>query len=154
MAWGNRGFTLLEILIVISILVIISSIGVGSYLNYARNIEINSVTQNVIFDLKQTQSKAMTGEGSFKWGVHFVNSTRDYYEIFSTPTDYSDVSKVTTATNYLSSSISFSNPAEGFTKDIIFNKISGGTVATSIVLSSQYNTSTISISSIGNISVQ
>ncbi|MEI7765714.1 MAG: prepilin-type N-terminal cleavage/methylation domain-containing protein, partial [bacterium] len=84
----SKGFTLIELLIVVSVLVIISSIGVGSYMNYNKSVQINSVVQTVVFDLKQAQSKAMNGEGGYKWGIHFVNSATDYYEIFSTPTDY------------------------------------------------------------------
>ena len=150
----SKGFTLLEIIITMSILVVMSLVSVGSYLNYGKTIEINSFAQTLIFDLKQTQSKAMIGQGGFKWGVHFVNGTKDYYEIFSTPTLYGDAGKVVTATNYLPSSITFSDPTDGSTKDIIFNNISGSTTTTSVVLRSQNVSKTISVSSVGSISVQ
>lgn len=150
----KRGFSLLELVIVVGIIVLIGSIGAGFYTNYGRNIEINSTAETVSFDLKQAQAKSMIGQGGYLWGVHFVNGATDYYEIFSTPTNYSDVGKVISSTNYLPSSITFSSPASGFSTDIIFNKISGGTTASSVTLVSQGNTKTISISSLGGITIQ
>lgn len=151
----NRGFSLLELLIVTSIIVVIASIGTGFYLNYSKNVEINSIANVIVFDLKQVQSKAMIGEGGFKWGIHFVNNTTTfYYEIFSTPTDFNDAGKVIIYTNYLTNGVTFSSPGSDSSTDIIFNKISGGTAGTSVVIISQSNTRTISVSSIGNISVQ
>jgi hypothetical protein len=138
----------------LAIVVLIGTMGFGFYLNYSRSVEINSVAQTVAFDLKRVQSKSMIGEGSFKWGIHFVNTTIDYYEIFSTPTDYSDGGKTIISKSYLSGGITFSNPADNTTKDIIFNKISGGTTGVSVVLISQTNTKTISVSDVGNISIQ
>lgn len=147
------GFTLLEVLIVMGIVAILAAAGSGFYANYNKNVEIKSLSQTIIFDLKQAQAKSMDGVGGFKWGVHFVNppSSPDYYEIFSTPTDYSDGAKVIDTTKYLSSGIVFSDPVTNSTKDIIFNKISGGTTASSVSLLSQNTMKIIYISSIGNI---
>ncbi len=150
----KNGFSLLELLIVVSIVVILSSIGAGFYVNYGKSVEVSSVVESVTFDLKQMQSKAMIGEGSFKWGIHFVNGDADYYEMFSTPTDYSDGAKVILSTNYLSNGVVFSDPGPSSSKDIIFNKISGGTSASSVGMSSGSSTKTIYISGIGNISIQ
>mgnify|MGYP000600230426 CR=1 FL=1 len=69
--------------------------------NYNKNVEIKSAIQTMVFDLKQAQSKSMIGEGNFKWGLHFVNNTDNYYEIFSTPTDYGDGGKVIVSKIYL-----------------------------------------------------
>ena len=150
----KKGFSLLELLIVVSIVIIIFSIGISFFIHHDKNVEINSITQTIIFDLKQAQSKAMIGEGGFKWGIHFVNTTTDYYEIFSSPTDYSDGAKVIISTHYVSSGTAFSDPTTSSSKDIIFNKISGSTPASSVTLFSGSITKTISVSSIGNISVQ
>jgi prepilin-type N-terminal cleavage/methylation domain-containing protein len=148
----NKGFTLFELLLVISIVVVISSVGVGFYLNYSRSVELNSATATILSNIKQAQSKSIVGEGGFKWGVHFVNSTSSYYEIFSSPTDYSDASKVVISKNYLPGSISFYDPVINTTKDIIFNKISGSTTASSISLFYGGNAKMISVTSLGTIS--
>lgn len=152
--YKNRAFSLLELIIVVAVLAVIGVIGSGFYVNYGKNISTKSVSQNIVFDLKSAQSKSMIGEGDFKWGIHFVNGVKDYYEIFSTPTDYSSGSKVVILTKYLSDSVSYSDANIPSTKDVIFNKISGGTTASTIVVVSSSVTKTIDISSIGNISIQ
>ncbi len=150
----SSGFTFLELMIVISIVAIIGASGVGFYFNYSKTVELNSMTSTIISDLKQSQVKAMSGVGGFKWGVRFTNSaSSDYYEIFSTPTTYSDGSRITIATNYLPNSVTFSNPTSGNSSDIIFEKITGGTTNSSITINSSNVSKTITISSIGNISV-
>ncbi len=149
------GFSLLEILIVMAILAIIGAIGSGIYANYGRGIELNSVAESVSFDLKLAQSKSMVGEGGFLWGLHFVNgSPQQYYEIFSTPTNYADVGKVVVATTTLASSVKFTTPATASSLDIIFNKISGSTTGSSVVITNQSGSKTISVSSVGAITIQ
>lgn len=147
------GFSLLEILIVMSIIAIIGAAGSGFYTNYNKSVEINSSTQTLIYDLKQAQSKSMIGEGGLYWGIHFdnPNATTDYYEMFSTPNTYVNaVTKV--PKKYLSNGLNFSEPATNSTKDIIFKKISGGTTASCVKIDSQSNTKRIIVSDIGSIS--
>jgi len=148
---NKNGFSLLELLIVISIVAVLGAVGVGFYLNYAKNIEIKTVANTLVSDLKQAQAKSMAGVGGFKWGIHLVNGDTDYYETFSSPSDYSDVSKSIVSTKYLSKGVLFSDPASSSTKDIIFNKITGATTEASITLSSSEVTKKISISSVGSI---
>jgi len=152
--YKNRGFSLLELLIVISIISIVGAIGTGFYVNYGKNIGIKSVSVAIASDLKYSQSKSMIGEGGFKWGLHFVNGTLDYYEIFSTPTDYNDGAKVVISKKYLSDNTSFSDVNIPTTKDIIFNKISGSTTTSNVIIVSASLSKTIDVSSIGNISIQ
>jgi prepilin-type N-terminal cleavage/methylation domain-containing protein len=147
-----KGFSLLELIMVVAIVVLIGSMGVGMYLNYGKTVEVNGIAQSISYDLKDAQSKAMTGEGGFKWGIHFFNTTNDNYQIFSTATDYS--SATVASTSYLPSTVTFSSPASGLSTDIIFSRISGTTTPSSVVLVSQGNTRTVSVSSLGSISVQ
>lgn len=148
----KKGFTLLELLIVIAILGILSVAGAESYRSFGKNIQINSITRTMSADLRQAQAKAMVGESGLKWGVHLVNSNDDYYEIFSTSDTYANASSTGRATTTLPKNISFSDPSSGNTKDIIFSKISGTTTATSTSIISENITKTINISAIGTIS--
>ena len=118
------GFTLLEVLIVVGVVAIMSVTGSAIYTNYNKGVEIDALSETMSSDLKQAQSKSMIGEGGYKWGVRFVNSDTDYYEVFSTPSDYDDPSKVIASKNYLPNGIDFSYPAVDSSKDIIFDKIS------------------------------
>jgi prepilin-type N-terminal cleavage/methylation domain-containing protein len=146
-----KGFTLLELLLAVAIITVLSTIGISSYRNYLRSVELEINTSSIVSDLKSIQAKSINGEDNLKWGVRFVNGADDYYEIFSTASDYA--SKVSTAsTVYLPSGITLSDPAEGFYKDVIFNKIYGTITASDIVIvSSEGANKTITISNIGTI---
>lgn len=158
--YKNRAFSLLELLIVIAIIAVIGVVGFGFYANYGKNISIKSISQNIVFDLKNVQSKSMTGADGLKWGIHFVNGATDYYEIFSTATDYNGASII--SKNYLSGNVAFSNPVSSSVKDIIFQKIkggvdvssTGGAADTSISIIYSDITKTINIYSLGNILIQ
>lgn len=147
-----KGITLLEMLLVIGILVIIGMMGSGIYRNYSKNVELDSVANSIIFDLRSVRSKAINGKDGLKWGIHFINDTSDYYEIFSTPTDYSDPAKEVKRSTYLSGRISLSDPIESTNKDIIFNKIIGSVdVQGKIDVEFENNIETITITILGNI---
>jgi prepilin-type N-terminal cleavage/methylation domain-containing protein len=146
----TTGFTLLEVLIVFGILGIVATASSGFYNNYNKSIEIKTTAKVISADLKQMQAKSMAGEGGLKWGIHFVNGDSHYYELFSTTDSYS-VGKIKVSENYLPSRIAFSSPTLNTSKDIIFNKITGETVATSISITASDVTETISIATIGTI---
>ena len=149
----SKGFSLFELLLVIGILIAISLGGVGFYMNYGKNVEVNSFMKTLSSDIKLAQEESMVGYGSLKYGVHFVNGTKDYYEIFSTATDYNAGTVI--STNYLPNGISFSDPALNASKDIIFDKISGKATPFSVstVSSSGDIAQIINISSVGAVSV-
>ena len=133
----NRGgFTLLELLLVIGILVIIAAISQDFFGSLTQGVQIEDNAKTIIYDLRNTRDKAMNGQDDRNWGVHFVNSSSDYYEIFSTPTDYNDSAKVITVTSYLKNNVNYSFPVEGANFDIIFNKISGQVASSSVILNS------------------
>lgn len=123
---NNKGITLIETLLVIGVLVILAVTGSGIYRNYSKNVELEANASAIISDLKSVQSKAMSGEDGFKWGIRFVNppaGADDYYEIFSTATDY--LGGTVKRRGYLTDRITFSDPIEGDNNDVIFNKVRG-----------------------------
>lgn len=143
-----KGFTLLELVITISILAILSVTGVSSYRSYTKNVEVTSTVQNMVTHLRQAQAKAMANDSGYKWGVQFVNNpTEDHYTIYSTLTTFG--SAVDTETFYLPKNVAFSNPANSQSVDVLFTRISGTTTATSVTLFSENITKTISITSTG-----
>ncbi len=147
----KRAFSLIEVLIVISVLAILAAAGSGYYRNYMGEIQLDSAVGNLTSDLKIARAKAMSGEDDRRWGIHFVNGTEDYYEVFSTPDNYSNPGIVIDTTTHLSFGAVFTNPTEGNSKDVIFDKIKGSTASTTIVISSDIFEKTITISSEGNI---
>lgn len=145
----SKGFSLLEILLVIAILSILGVAGVGYYLNFVKSVGVKNFSQGLVSDLKYARGRSMGGESSLKWGAHVVNSTTDYYEIFSTPTNYSDSAKSVFSTTTLPQGLSFTDPASGASKDIIFSRISGTTTSATIAVISDGRYSTTTVSSLG-----
>jgi len=146
----NFGFSLIEAIVAIGILVILAAGSLGFYRNYSKNFELESFVDSITSDLKSVQSKSINGEDDLKWGVHLVNGTEDYYETFNTSTDYGSGSVKTTI--YLPGGITFSEPMEGVNKDIIYAKIYG-TIAsdTTVKIVSGDTEKTINITALGNI---
>lgn len=141
----------MEMLLVIAILAILGTIGLGSYRNFAKTVELDSTFSAIIADSRTARAKAMAGENDLKWGGHFVNGASDYYEIFSTPTDYSSPSKTIKDTFYLGGGIVFTAPTEGLTTDVIFTKVTGTTTAATITISSEGRSKTVNFTAAGNI---
>jgi CHASE3 domain sensor protein len=132
-----------------AVLVILSSLSFGYYQNYVKSVELESAARTISFNLKNAQAKAMTGENNLKWGAHFVNGASDYYETFSTATNYAG--GTVKETFYLPGSLRFTNPADNNTLDIIFSKIAGTTTAATVTINSSTNAKNINISDLGRI---
>lgn len=145
----SRGFSLLEVLIVIAILGILGVSGIGYYGNSAKDVEITAVANILASEIRDARAKAMGGESSRKWGVHAVNGASDYFEVFSTPTNYADGGTSVERTQYLFSGVAFSDPSEGTNKDIIFTGISGTTTPSSITLTSGVQNKSVSVTALG-----
>lgn len=145
----QTGFTLLELMLVIAILVILATMSRDFFGNFVPGVQLEDNAKTIIYDLRNTRDKAMNGQDDRLWGIHFINGASDYYEIFSTPTDYNDVAKTVILSSYLKNNIIFSSPAESSNLDIIFGKISGQVASSSVIIKSGNNTRTIFIGAQG-----
>jgi prepilin-type N-terminal cleavage/methylation domain-containing protein len=147
-----KGLTLLETLISIAVVAIVVAIGIGSYGGWVKNVELGRTADTIISDLKSAQANAMNGQGGLNWGIHFVNGSSQYYEIFSTPTDYSSPLKTITGTVYLQNNIAFSSPSSGNSTNVVFNRISG-TISSDTQVSITFDGAmdTVNITTAGNI---
>jgi prepilin-type N-terminal cleavage/methylation domain-containing protein len=150
-----KGFTLMEILLVVAVLGILVATATPVYRAFLTGTELDTVQKNIMFDLKRARNNSITGENGLKWGVHFNSATGSfYYQIFSTPGVFASVSTTIESTNYLPKAIIFTVPAVSSTRDIIFEKISGTLLATSSVQiynPSQNLTKTINVNLSGHV---
>jgi type II secretory pathway pseudopilin PulG len=145
----GSGITLLEVLLVIAILGVFGPIGFGYYRNVAKTIELDEATQTLGFNMKEARAKAMGGDLSLKWGVHFVNGAEDYYEVFSANDTFA--SSTVSLRIYLPSTVTFVLPSEGTNLDIVFSNIAATTTAQTVTLSNNGQTKNIYVTSQGTI---
>jgi prepilin-type N-terminal cleavage/methylation domain-containing protein len=145
----KTGFTLLEMMLVIAMLAIIVFVSREFYGSFALDATVDNSAKTITFDLRNVRDRAMNGQNDSNWGIHFANASDDYYEIFSTPTNYADVAKVIESKNYLSGNIKFSSPSEGNNLDVIFTKVSGTTFDASVIIMYGTNQKTITVKAQG-----
>ncbi|HUV72183.1 MAG TPA: prepilin-type N-terminal cleavage/methylation domain-containing protein [Clostridia bacterium] len=91
MNYGRRsikfGFTLIEILVVVSVMAILSSVGFASYINFSRSQMVTQAAGKIIEDLRLTQSLAANnqkpeGDCSTLDGYSFfINKSQKTYKI-------------------------------------------------------------------------
>lgn len=152
---NKRGFTLVEIILVLAIMIILSIVGLVSLVSRKTIIDLNDTTKQIGALLRQAQSDSMANSQGVAWGVHFANATNTapFYALFIT-----SYSTSTTKGYYrLPSGISYvtSTLASGVTKDIIFTQISGIPAATATiglyVPGQASRSSTISVTSVGSV---
>ena len=119
---SNKAFTLIELLIVIGIIAIMSSIGVGYYFGYYKQTMLRSQADKISSFLYLVQQKSIGQEGRTNWGIHFENPTSGtpYYASFQGTTYSTPVEKI-----YLDGSLTYEYPASGQSLDIVFSKITG-----------------------------
>lgn len=140
----NKGFTLLEILLVMAILAVISAISFSTYTSYRTNVEAEEEINKIRSILQSAQGKTITFEQNSQWGVRFSNpaGADPLYELFQ-GSSYPGTIRETV---YLSQRFIFTAPALGTTQDVIFEKRSGkSTNASTITISISPRSGTLPI---------
>lgn len=85
---NSQGFTLVELLVVISIIALLTGAIIPSFSNYIKNQNLRQAQEQLKSDLRTTQNKALTGTGTDTtvkyWGVHLLDGSNFYYTFSST----------------------------------------------------------------------
>lgn len=151
---SSPGFTLIEILIVVTIVAIAAVVGIMNLSSYRTYSDLNHASQEIVTFLRDAQSRSVSQESGSRWGVHFENpaSGSGFYEMF-TGTGYSTTTVVAKA--ILPSSVKFDIPASGSSSTVIFSPVTGlPNASTTIKISTVSNaavSSTVTINSNGQI---
>lgn len=120
----QKGFTLLEILLSITILAVMGSIGSISFSSFRRDRQLELAASDITYMLRRAQSSAIAQENSNGWGVHFHN-TASGADTFSTFYGDSYATGTIISSSRLSSFLEFLDPPASTTKNIIFAKATG-----------------------------
>ncbi len=115
-----RGFTIIELLTAIAILVIVSAVGFISLSKYKGGQDVELSMEELVTVVRDVQKRSITERDGKTWGIRFSNAS-SAYEIWSGPTYASGtVDKLYS----LGRNIVFGNPSTS-TLDILFSAISG-----------------------------
>jgi len=80
---GNQGFTFVEVLIAISVLIIISGLVASSFNFFKQQSALDGAAQEIIHALRLAQNKTLASEGDSNFGVYFEANV---FVIFKGPT--------------------------------------------------------------------
>jgi len=152
------GFTFLEALFVLIILSIIALISLGSYSNYKRRVNINSVVQELAGHVERARTLSLVQFKSSTYGLHFEAGQ---YVIFpGIVYNASDPdNEVVTLDNFIFVDPDvFDDGGGGTTDDVVFNALSGLTVNTGTIRLEASSNSTlfkfITINALGLVTIQ
>lgn len=141
-----KGFTLIEILLVIAIIVILAAILVPLGLDFYKRQQLQAHSQQILQTLRRAQLKAMAVEEDSSFGVYITN---DGYILFK------GISYLNRDPQYdeifeLPSIITINDPP----KEIVFSKLEGKpSLIGDIVLNSDDESRTINVNKFGRISL-
>lgn len=139
----QEGFTLIELILVISLMLILGTLGTAFGARFLTQNGVSNATDQLIGDLRQAQIYAMIGKQNSNWGVNFASNTITLYKgaTFASRTSAFD------ATFSVNANISIS----GFSDDN-FTRVTGlpgFTTPQTITISGTGETKTITINSQG-----
>lgn len=150
----EKGFTILELIIVISIFAALSGVAAVELAAFKRGTTLESATKDIVSTLRLAHDKAMLGEDGDNngqgdpWGIRFSNSTTDtYLSFFGAAYNAGNVKE----TSYLAAPHAFSAPGEGSNTDVIFTKLSGTTTSATITITDGSQSKTITVDTSGRI---
>jgi len=76
---NNSGFTLLELLIAISILGVIVAITMPKLVDYRKEQSLKNTAENIVSILNKAKSDSLNSLNSLNYGIHFSSNYLDYF---------------------------------------------------------------------------
>ena len=90
-----KGFTLLEILLVVALMGVVAGIGAPLYQSFQERNDLSLASQTLVHTLYQAQVYARAPKGYDSWGVHIATSTITLFSGNSYDTRDTDLDEVT-----------------------------------------------------------
>lgn len=151
----NNGFTLIEIIIVIAILIILVAIPITSYYSIQKKSDLDNGAQEFVSILKVAQNKTLSSDNNSQYGVYFDNSVFPNKYILFKGSSYAQRDAYYDQIHFLPQSIEYLLIDFNGGSEIVFDKLTGmtqepGSVSLKLKTDTNQN-KTVYISSIGTI---
>jgi prepilin-type N-terminal cleavage/methylation domain-containing protein len=127
-----RGYTLLEVLIAITVIAILSVAGIGYFRSSIVQVAAGSTMKSFVADIKAARGRAMAGDRGESWGVRAIPVT-ETWEFYATGTRSYAAEAFMTETRTLPVGVSWIDPSI-IPKRIEFTPITGMTTTTTFIL--------------------
>lgn len=133
MIYQKKGFTLVEILIVLSILGVIAGIVISGFYEYQKRNAIEFTAARVIGLLEHARNLTLASKSNDRYGVHFSSTEAVFFEGTTYSASGTENRSVTFGQGITMTGINLN----GGGSDVVFDRLTGGT--------SHYGTTTLSI---------
>ena len=121
----KNGFTIIEVLVAISILAILSTVSVSNFYLLQKSFDLDTGVQEVMEILKLAQSRTLSSESNSQYGVYFDSAVSpNKYTLFKGATFATRI--VASDQNYwLPKTTEFFNISFGASPEVVFDRLSG-----------------------------
>ena len=123
----KRGFSLIELLVVIGIIVILMVLAVPSYYFFQKQSDLTSSTEEIINTLRLAQNKALASEGASQYGVYFDQTTTPHQFILFKGGSYAARDSLFDNIHELPGSVEIYDINLGGEQEVVFNRLIGDT---------------------------
>lgn len=144
LACAGRGYTLIELLVGMSIMAIIFSLGLASYRDFSRRQALTGITKSIISDLRMIQQKALSGEKRDSGCTTYLSGYR--FDITSSGYDLKalcDVTPIVKQVNLSSQFITISSTADPIDFKVLGQGTNLTTTATITITNTKISKSSI-----------
>ncbi|MEW5908096.1 MAG: hypothetical protein AB1643_02870 [Patescibacteria group bacterium] len=141
----HNGFTLVELLIILTLIIVIFSLTIPLGINFYKNQTLDEVATDILSNLRKAHNKAVFQKNDSAFGIKFFP---DSYILFQGNNFSSRIQDEDE--NF---SLPYSINVNGIS-EIVFSKLSGTTTAGALIISSGSNSKTININEQGKVDIQ
>lgn len=145
-----KGFSLIEIIVVVAILILLLSLGLITNMDSYRKYMFRSENQNLVSSIAKVRSESLTNKGESPHGICFDN-TQKKLVLFQGASYQTSVNPIFIDTNPLTNITSIPNTFLCPNGGVIFSQLSGTTTQVEIGVTQNGSVSTTTISYEGTI---
>ena len=123
----KNGFSLIELLVALAILVVLSTISVAFFISLQKGGQLNNVSEEVVNVLKIAQSKTLSSQEDSQYGVYFNTTTSPHQYVLFKGGNYSSRDISFDQVHSIPDITEFYQIDTGGDNEIVFDRLTGAT---------------------------